>query len=451
MSGRCAGKPRALPSTAAPCTEPMARHIFLTGDKRVGKSTLIRAYLRRFSGKVGGFCTVRTDSVYGGRFSVHLLTPGAEAAEENLLFLCPPPREDSAAAARFEELGCAALENTADFDLILMDELGPTEAKAEKFQQTVLKLLDGNVPIIGVLQKAESAFLDEIAAHPNVDVVEVTMENRDLLAKRNLRHLDQRNSGGAVVIENGHVLLTQGYHGWSFPKGKIEPGETLEQTAIREVWEETAIRIELDHAFAAVVPSAKPGDTRTVTFFLGKSLDGMKPPVADEVEYAAWIPIDEAMGKIRYAPDREVLVKALKAMEPKALVSACLLGENCKYNGGNNYDPKVAAFTAGKTVIPVCPERCLGCPRTPMEIVNGVLTNRDGLVVDEQVRSAVAEILEQLREERIDCAILKSRSPTCGVRQVYDGTFSGTLVPGSGVLARALMDAGYRVLDAEDL
>lgn len=135
----------------------------------------------------------------------------------------------------------------------------------------------------------------------------------------------------------------------------------------------------------------------------------------------------------------------------KVLVSACLLGENCKYNGGNNYDSRVAAFVKDKEVIPVCPERILGCPRIPMEIANGILTNRNGEVVDAKVRSAVAEILDSIRDQYIDCAVLKSRSPTCGVHQVYDGTFSGKLVDGSGVLAQALKEAGIRLIDAEDL
>ena len=276
----------------------------------MGKSTLIQNYLDRFTGKVGGFRTVRTQGVYG-HYSVHLIRPGEACAEENLLFRCPASRNGENLVARFEKLGCAALEDTA-CDLILMDELGPAEAEAERFQQLVLDTLDGEVPVIGVIQKAESEFLDQIRNHPNVDVVEVTMENRDLLAKRNLRHLDQRNSAGAVVLEDGFVLLCQGYHGWSFPKGKIERGETLEQTAIREVWEETAIPIELDTAFTRVVPSAKPGDTRTVTFFRGRSLAGRKEPVLDEVEYAAWIPVEEALDLIRYAPDRAVLEEALK-------------------------------------------------------------------------------------------------------------------------------------------
>ena len=136
----------------------------------------------------------------------------------------------------------------------------------------------------------------------------------------------------------------------------------------------------------------------------------------------------------------------------KVLVSACLLGENCKYNGGNNYNPRVAAFLEGKEVVPVCPEMHagLGVPRTPVEIVNGVIMSRDGENFDAQLRGAVADIMATLDKD-IDCAVLQSRSPTCGVNQVYDGTFSGTRIAGSGVFAQALKDAGIPVIDAEDL
>ena len=135
------------------------------------------------------------------------------------------------------------------------------------------------------------------------------------------------------------------------------------------------------------------------------------------------------------------------------LVSACLLGENCKYNGGNNYNPAVIAFTKGHRVIPICPEMMagMGCPRTPVEIVKGIVTDRNGNVVDGVLREAVARALEQIRDQGIDCAVLQSRSPTCGVNQIYDGTFSGTRISGSGIFAQALKDAGYRVIDAEDL
>ena len=90
----------------------------------------------------------------------------------------------------------------------------------------------------------------------------------------------------------------------------------------------------------------------------------------------------------------------------KILVSACLLGRDCKYNGGNNLNQKVADFVKDKEVIEVCPEVLagLGVPRVPMEIVGGRLVNRDGVDIDAVVRRAVAAILTEVREEGIECA-----------------------------------------------
>ena len=140
-------------------------------------------------------------------------------------------------------------------------------------------------------------------------------------------------------------------------------------------------------------------------------------------------------------------------MLKKIVVSACLLGRNCKYNGGNNYNQAVVDFVQGKEVIEVCPEMLagLGVPRTPIEIVNGTVLDKNGNNVDVPLRRATEEILVLLRGEEIDCAILKSRSPTCGVKEIYDGTFSGKLIPGMGVLAEALDHAGYTVVDCEDV
>ena len=110
-------------------------------------------------------------------------------------------------------------------------------------------------------------------------------------------------------------------------------------------------------------------------------------------------------------------------------------------------------YLQGREVVEVCPEVLagLGTPRTPIELLDGVVVSRDGNVVDGAVRAAVAQILRDIDALDIECAILKSRSPTCGVHQIYDGTFSGVLVDGAGVLAQALMDAGYRVIDVEDI
>ena len=137
----------------------------------------------------------------------------------------------------------------------------------------------------------------------------------------------------------------------------------------------------------------------------------------------------------------------------KILISACLLGSNCKYNGGNNRSQNVLDFVRGHEIISVCPEVMagLGTPRTPIEIVSGNVQTKDGVSVDAQLRAAAARIVEEAKAIGIDCAVLKSRSPTCGVKQVYDGTFSGTLMDGAGVLAQALMDAGFRVIDSEDV
>ena len=137
----------------------------------------------------------------------------------------------------------------------------------------------------------------------------------------------------------------------------------------------------------------------------------------------------------------------------KVLVSACLMGRKCKYNGGSNDNARVAAFVTDKDVVEFCPEVMagLGTPRTPVEIVDGVLMDRDGNNVDAALREAVERAMAQVRELDIDCAVLQSWSPTCGVNQVFDGCFSGKLFPGSGVFAQALKEAGYRVIDAEDL
>ena len=76
-----------------------------------------------------------------------------------------------------------------------------------------------------------------------------------------------------------------------------------------------------------------------------------------------------------------------------------------------------------------------------------MLINRDGVNLDAPMAQAISRILKSVEGQGIECAVLKSRSPTCGVRQVYDGTFSGKLVSGMGLFAKALSEQGIRVLD----
>lgn len=137
----------------------------------------------------------------------------------------------------------------------------------------------------------------------------------------------------------------------------------------------------------------------------------------------------------------------------RILVSACLLGTNCKYNGGNNKNEELLRLLEGHEVVPVCPEveGGLSTPRVPSEIVNGVVTNRDGESVDREFRRGAAICLERALKEKIDFAILQSRSPSCGVGTIYDGSFSGAKISGNGVFAAELINAGIDVRDVADL
>lgn len=136
----------------------------------------------------------------------------------------------------------------------------------------------------------------------------------------------------------------------------------------------------------------------------------------------------------------------------KIMVSACLLGENCKYNGGNNYSEKVMKYCEGHEVIPVCPEVLGGLPipREPAEIVNGEVRNRYESV-DSQFRTGAGIALEKALSEKVDLVILQSRSPSCGVGTIYDGSFTGTKIPGNGVFAQLLMDNGIKAVDCAEL
>ena len=135
------------------------------------------------------------------------------------------------------------------------------------------------------------------------------------------------------------------------------------------------------------------------------------------------------------------------------MVSACLLGHRCKYNGGDNYCEEARALTDSHNVIPVCPESAGGLPtpRPPCEIVDGEVMGRDGVSRDREFRAGAAQCLELAREKNIDLAVLQSRSPSCGVKSIYDGTFSGRLIEGMGVFAEMLKDSGFCVMDVEEL
>ena len=167
----------------------MVRHVFLTGKKQVGKSTLVRKVLNDFDGKAGGFFTVRTDAFLKNGYSVHLLGVNGEPSfdEETLLFLCGREgngvngknRKISCVRDRFNLLGCRALVQCRDCSLVVMDELGPNEAEALLFRRAVLQQLEGSTPVLGVLQAPARFFWPEVTDHPAVELIEITESNRE--------------------------------------------------------------------------------------------------------------------------------------------------------------------------------------------------------------------------------------------------------------------------------
>lgn len=134
-------------------------------------------------------------------------------------------------------------------------------------------------------------------------------------------------------------------------------------------------------------------------------------------------------------------------------VSACLLGVNCKYNGGNNFSAKLEEYLEGHEVVPLCPEVMggLSTPRVPAEMVEGEVMNREGRSVDEAFRKGAEIALRRVLEEGAELVILQSRSPSCGVKEVYDGSFSGKLIPGRGIFVARLDEAGIFAIDVEDV
>lgn len=145
------------------------------------------------------------------------------------------------------------------------------------------------------------------------------------------------------------------------------------------------------------------------------------------------------------------------------IVSACLCGINCKYDGDNNLDERVLKLLQEGKAIPVCPEQLGGqeTPRAPHEIVNGdggdvlagkarILGPEDDDVTSEFLKGAY-ETLKIVEAVGANTAILKARSPSCGLGKIYDGTFKGTKRNGNGVTAELLLSRGIKIFTEENL
>lgn len=137
----------------------------------------------------------------------------------------------------------------------------------------------------------------------------------------------------------------------------------------------------------------------------------------------------------------------------KILVSACLAGVNCKYNGKNNENQKIIELIKENDVILICPEQLGGLktPRTPAEIQNKKVITKDNIDVTKEYQKGAEEVLKLAKQFNIKKAILKSKSPSCGKGKVYDGTFSNILIEGNGITTELLQKNGIEVISSDEL
>ena len=300
-------------------------HIFLTGPVQVGKSTIIRKTLGALQITPGGFRSVSVADLPDGQMSVYII-PASNAAPAMGDFNRVGIRKGAGRGIEkipeaFERAGVQTLQGAEHAQLILIDEVGRMESQAQHFSERILELLDGSVPILGVVQKiADTPLTNAIRRHPNVRIGEVSLDNREEKAQEVLdlvsKELDRTtDSGGAIVFRENMVLMIRVGSRWSFPKGHMEPGETAAQAARRETLEETGIDAELLEHAPLPVPSALKTDRRTVWFFPARYLSGEIRPQPEEVSEAAWVNISDAAEMITFAPDREVFLKALELMQ----------------------------------------------------------------------------------------------------------------------------------------
>lgn len=135
------------------------------------------------------------------------------------------------------------------------------------------------------------------------------------------------------------------------------------------------------------------------------------------------------------------------------VVSACLAGLACRYDGGGNACGAVVALVDAGLAVPACPETLGGLPvpREPCEQRGGRVVGRDGVDRTEAFLRGSRKALAVALAHGCRAAILKSRSPSCGCGRIYDGTFSRTLTPGMGTWARLLQEAGLELYTEENL
>lgn len=137
----------------------------------------------------------------------------------------------------------------------------------------------------------------------------------------------------------------------------------------------------------------------------------------------------------------------------KVAVSACLVGKNTKYNGKNNYNEAVMKYLLDKEYVTICPEVIGGLPtpRVPSERKDNKVINKIGEDVTINFFDGAQKEIEKLLKENINIIIVKEKSPSCGYKQIYDGTFTNTLTEGNGVFVDFALQNGFIIYTEKDI
>ena len=260
---------------------------------------------------------------------------------------------------------------------------------------------------------------------------------------------------------------------WIGIGGKFERGESPEECMLREAKEETGLTLTSWRYRGIVTFVSDRWEPEYMHLFTADGFEGTLRD-CDEGELA-WIKKEELLALPAWAGDKlflrlldsdapffslklryegETLAQAvlnghtLSLREgKKLLVSACLLGTPCRYDGQSKTDARVLALAERYELIPVCPEQLGGLPtpRVPSERRGGSVVTADGRDVTAHYRRGAEEALAICRAQGCCAAVLKEKSPSCGCGRIYDGSFSRRLTDGDGVTAELLKKNGVRV------
>ncbi len=302
------------------------RHLFLWGKPQVGKTTLINRLLADHPDwKIRGirsYSDFKMSTDAGTPVYIEPVHSCTWYMKEMGLVGLRGPEGRIGFPKMFDDIGVRILKDCHHGDLFIIDEIGTMENQATNYQQAILQMLEAQTPILGVIKRDETTFLNTIRHHPSVCLLEITPENReDSLIEANRmvsqaieRFHEAQNSPscGAVVLRKNQgtwetlLIATRNGH-WSFPKGHQEFGETEQETAQREILEETGVTIQIDQGFRRELPTIEKNNKRLIVCFIAYFQSGEARPQLEEIGGLTWVPLEQAPTlAARYPQDAQV-------------------------------------------------------------------------------------------------------------------------------------------------